>query len=405
MTKNTRRMLHLSWIAIALLVVVYVAAVFTGSSDRSGPSSDRQSQEEWAKITEGGFIVGVDPSKQLEYYKNWAKYPPFSRPLEADQIDLLEPNRGVEPATPVVKEWPEGCPTDPTSKEKCSKPAKMSDVACSLSLDKRATVGTEDQKVFIECHRERDDIREAIPVNIKELTIVNQTTRGRLPPAIHQGDDGQDGDARAKDGIYTAVVRPRKADWGWLLVGVRIIVEGMEHSMTTGWYSTPHTVAEFLKGTNEEMKEGHLQINVPVLIHKAGTYSFHANLKDRRDQTPIASSDWKGHLEKGTQTVPLIFFGKIIHEKGLDGPYQVTQLRGHRINLPIVEGQLAGLMQAGGIPKNIKQNEPEFENLKPGDEFVTRDYLARDFSDHEWTSVEKDDRIRFLEEMVAKGEE
>lgn len=401
MKTRTKRVLHAAWASIALITAAFLVLLYT-DTNRTGNMPEPGS-EEYAKLNEGGFIVDMDPNQQLAFYKEWAKYPPYSRPLSPAQKDLLEPNNAEEPALPVVAEQAEGCPEDPKSRTPCAKPPRLSDISCSLSMDKRLSVGVQDQRLFIECHRTVEDRIERLPLDITQVVVVNQTNKDRLPSPIFQGDDGSNGDAAANDRIYTVVVRPRPKDWGWINVGVNVAVQNHSHTMTTAWFSSPHNVAEFKEGQTDSIKDGHLQVTVPVLIHKAGYYLFQANLLEQGgEQTPIATSDWKGSLEPGLHSIPMIFFGKIINDSEINGPYVMRNLRGHRLNLPVVPGQLSAMMRQGGIPKDIKQNEPEFEYLRPGNEHVTRYYSSRDFSDDEWTSPEKDDRIRFLREMAQK---
>ncbi|MCE9597089.1 MAG: hypothetical protein K8S54_03900 [Spirochaetia bacterium] len=401
MKTKTKRMLHIAWASIAIVTAAFIVVLYT-DTNRKG-AMPKPGTEEYAKLNEGGFIIDMDPNQQLAFYKEWAKYPPYSRPLGLDQTDLLSPNQANEPAIPVVQEQAEGCPTDPKSRTPCSKPPRISDISCSLSMDKRLSVGVEDQKLFVECHRTVEDRLERLPIEITQVVTVNQTTKQRLASPIFQGDDGSNGDAVANDRIYTVVLRPGKQDWGWMNVGVSITVQKLSQALTTAWFSSPRIVAEFKPGMSDFIQEGHLHISVPVVVHKAGYYLFQANLLEQGgDHTPIATSDWKGNLEAGVHLVPMVFFGKIIRDRDVNGPFVMQNLRGHRLNLPVVPGELSALMRTGGIPKNLKQDEPEFEYLPVAAEHVTRYYSAHDFSDQEWTSPEKDDRIRFLREMAQK---
>ncbi len=341
---------------------------------------------EWSQVSPEGLLTNVDPRHQLQFYKEWAKYPPFSRPLTKGQVDLLHPNRAEEARTKVMLE-----------------PGKLSDIACGISLGGRQTVGLTDNQVFLDCVRTEGGRRRRLPITIKEVRVVHRASGRRAAPPVYMGDTGAEGDAKAEDRIYTIVVRPTKKDWGWLVVSVDLKVEELEHTVTTGWFVTPHVVARFRDPIQDSQKDGHLLVTVPIQVLKPGYFQIQANLMEKGgEQRPVAEAAWRGDLEAGLQSVPLTFWGKVIRDADVSGPYVVRNLRGHRNNLAVTPGKLTALMAAGGIPKGAKQTEPEFEYFGVGPEHVTAVYTAASFSGREWEAPEKTERIRFLEETVSR---
>ncbi|MBZ0240319.1 MAG: hypothetical protein K8H77_06615, partial [Cutibacterium acnes] len=148
----------------ALLILLLGLSVFLLSTDdakrtqtQAQPGTEFDNPLEWTKVSPEGVLTHADPRHQLQFYKEWAKYPPFSRPLTKGQIDLLRPNSGEEGRTKVVLE-----------------PGKMSDIACGISLGGRQTVGLADNQVFVECVRTEGARRRRVPITIKEVRIVHR---------------------------------------------------------------------------------------------------------------------------------------------------------------------------------------------------------------------------------------
>lgn len=81
----------------------------------------------------------------------------------------------------------------------------------------------------------------------------------------------------------------------------------------------------------------------------------------------------------------------------MNGSYIVRNIRGYRNNMPISPGLIPTV-----FPKDLKHNEPEFEHMRDAPDHITGSYLASDFSDREWESPMKQERITFLTELAQK---
>lgn len=221
-------------------------------------------------------------------------------------------------------------------------------------------------------------------------------------PPIAAGDDGENGDVTANDGITTIVVRPTAQDWGQMYVEVDAKVGDLEHNQRVGWFSTPHTVAEFAGKPSESIRDGHLVITVPVNVQKKGYYEFQANLQEQGgEQKWIASATWEGDLPAGAAVVEFTFWGKIIREAGADGPYVVREIRGKRHNSPVSPSMVEKSRREGTPIPDVKHTEPIWEFVKPyGEVYETQAYTASQFSGAEWDSDEKRDRLKFLESQI-----
>jgi hypothetical protein len=112
---------------------------------------------------------------------------------------------------------------------------------------------------------------------------------------------------------------------------------------------------------------------------RAGRYSLAANLYGGDGATtPIAYSELASILPAGRSTLEFLFFGKAVRATGLDGPYLVRDLHGfwHENT------------QGSGMP------------IIETAELATQRFRAEDFSDAEWDSEEKRQRIALYQQTL-----
>ncbi|MBL8018931.1 MAG: hypothetical protein JNM27_04620, partial [Leptospirales bacterium] len=222
-----------------------------------------------------------------------------------------------------------------------------------------------------------------------------------LPP-VGYGDKGTDGDEKANDNIYTFLIRPTQQDWGDMFLEVDFEVNGLKHNQRTSWFSTPQIVAEFRDGVQDSIRNGHLVVTVPVTIHKKGYYSFDANLQSQGGSKDfVSSSSVEGDFDVGARTIEFEFWGKVIRDSGVDGPYVVREIRGRRNNSPVTPSMVKKAMEEN---REISGNhtEPLWEYITPGANHITRSYTSDEFSKEEWNSEEKQQRIEFLKKQIEQ---
>jgi hypothetical protein len=113
------------------------------------------------------------------------------------------------------------------------------------------------------------------------------------------------------------------------LLGFRIFVEvGFEapnglgrrvYGMTMMYTDQPHG---HLNGRfTEDVVDGSLIIGAGATIEAPGQWKAIASLYAADGQTAIVFAQNSVHLDAGDRFIPLTFFGKILRDKGLDGPY------------------------------------------------------------------------------------
>lgn len=414
---NSRIKLIIGGIALALLLLVGLILYSLAEPENSNETeeiTEAQIQRDnyMASKTDPTMATGSDrgffaagPSgeeglqMQLEFYEKWAQYPPFSRPLNEGQVDLLDPYQIRLAPVRVISQPAQGCEQTVDGKTRCQKPPKFSEMQCKMYPERSISVGKDEFKVYLECIGKDGKHLDITGITPRVYTMVYQNSFPSLPP-LSYGDNGNNGDETAGDGIYTFVVKPTTNDWGDMFLEVDMNVKGERHNQRTSWFSTPHIVAKFGTNPSDRLANGHLMLDVPVTVYKAGYYSFDANLIGTGEDTgPVASSSWQGKLEKGNQTIPFKFWGKIIRERAVDGPYLVQNIRGRRNNSPVTPDMVQEAMKKN---KSITGNhtEPLFEYLEPAQDYKTQAYLSTDFSQEVWDSEEKQRRINFLKSQM-----
>lgn len=140
-------------------------------------------------------------------------------------------------------------------------------------------------------------------------------------------DDGVGADARAGDGIYTAVHKPSKTAprvrAESLMVRVSAIADGQLETVyaTTGFlFSRPGAM---LTGRYRDgARGGDLVLGAEVRAKLAGRYHLKATIT-AADGTPIGIAQTAQHLEPGDHWLELGFFGLMFHQRGLPGPYRI----------------------------------------------------------------------------------
>jgi hypothetical protein len=300
---------------------------------------------------------------------------------------------------PVLKK-----PCEKDASGKCTTKGELSEIQCRLLPESAISVGKADFRVFLNCLKPGPEQKNS-KLNITETKVYVEKQRrpvGTLQP-VGAGDDGTNGDAVKGDGVYTFLLRPTGNDWGPMYFEVFFEVEGLKHNQRVSWFSTPHVIAEFSGAPRDSLRNGHLIISVPVNVKKPGFFVIQANLQEKEgDQRMVASATWQGELTGGAQVVDLEFFGKVIRDQDINGPYVVRNIRGQRDNSGVTPAVLRKALESGQEVPAQDHKEPLFEYMSPGADHTTQSYNAKDFSDKEWESADKDRRINYLQSLQGQ---
>lgn len=324
-----------------------------------------------------GNLREVATQKAIETraeYLEFAKYPPNSRPADGSQEHLIVWNREIVD---------EQAMTYDDRKRRISVTAKLDRYFAEKGQSLTVTV-----QVW---HGEKDDPQTMIPFELighievyDGDTGTNPLTRSGAGPGYKVVDSfefkrGKDINERVASFIPSQMkeltegpVEARATVW------VQLGEDRKPYSMTFSYVTDPPL--EVLGKADESSASGSLDIDLNVDIKVKGPVLVQATLFDGTGTIPIAVYDDYYRPEKlGKQTIPLHFFGKIISEKGLNGPYLVKSVHGH-------------IKQLDKVPEELW-----WEYHTP---IKTREYRASDFSGSDWQSPEKDAKIKQYDEYV-----
>jgi hypothetical protein len=370
------------WPALALLLVIAGAWLLLGRS-RGGGAAAGGSQAPAARPTEGpggsGASPGADPVAQatspseaklvdvLAQYRKDAVYPPWSRPLDAGSGYKLKWNEALTDDLPFV--------------EKAGQK-----LVYRFGADRHFVTFGQPYTSWIEVS-EAGAPKKRVPVVVKQAWVMTTSgqQQGRTVRLTYH-DDGLDGDAVAGDLRYSNRFVPSEHDELAHAEQVRIMAEveavGETRQMIRDFAYTPRPVLD-VKKLSDAIEDGSLVVTADVEVFEDGLYTFEANLVTGGpgDEVPIAYIDQSQQLAAGKQRVKLVFFGRVIHDKGFAGPYLVRDLRGFRRP---VDGSEANLWWS-------------YE-----DTYLTKAYKLDELSPAEWDAPEKREKIQSMERLIQE---
>ncbi|MDF3819354.1 hypothetical protein P3G55_05565 [Leptospira sp. 96542] len=328
---------------------------------------------------------GATPEFILEKYLEWAEYPPYSRPMSILNHDLAFPF--------IIETSP-----DYILDEKTNEP---NGYVCMFQPKTWSVIGPKDvMYVTLEC---RDKARNRVKVSIDSHQVFKEWEGQRYGVvSASVNDNGTDGDQTRGDNVYTFSWKPMKGDWGQMSLVAEITYgpENLKTKLTSSFFSSPTVPAEFNGVFTDTVQDGSLIVKAVLNVYRKGKYHLEANLKDEKNGEYIAYAVYDGELVSGSNEVSFTFFGKILRDKDLDGPYIATSFRGHRVNLPIDPEWFN--QGAEGLRKieAARTTEPDRELVVPyKDEYKTRFYKVETFSRAAWDSQDKQERIRQIKSL------
>jgi hypothetical protein len=226
-----------------------------------------------------------------------ARYPHSSQPLQADQPDPLLRDREPSHAT---FSGPNG--EDPTL----------------VVFPEQVSFERADPVVLYAYLTDRDTRVAAQRIDGEVVDA-----RGRTVAQLEYNDQALNADRAAGDLVYTARMPTGDGDGpagGAYLVRVRAVdADGDLRAGSTGFlYSRPD--AQLTGRYSDAITGGNLEVQAEVDVQRAGRFHLEATLYTR-DGTPLAWAQNALNLSTGLQRIPLSFFGLIIRERDVDGPY------------------------------------------------------------------------------------
>jgi hypothetical protein len=233
-------------------------------------------------------------------YRRRARYPGSSRPLD-DGPDPLERDRKV---SRITMPGPSG--EDP-----------------ALTVYPLA-IGFEDPEPAVLYAYLADD-----GTRIRARAIHGTIVTGDLQTVggVEYRDDGAGGDAVPDDRIYTAVFLPGPEavpalSRSYMVQVVATTRRGDERRAATSFlYSRPH--AHLTGRYRDAVVNGSLEVGVEVEVAAAGRFHVEATLYGADGSRKVAWAQAARWLEPGQQWMPLQFYGAILRDRDIAGPYLV----------------------------------------------------------------------------------
>jgi hypothetical protein len=313
----------------------------------------------------GGPGAGSPAQQALATYKLWARYPPTSRPI-AEQPDQLRPHVLL----PTVR------PLDPNRPDK-------------------VTLRQEQDRLYLVPGEAAVVTLAAAVAGSPATVVIDKAKLARFegtPPTLSAPiasvifrDDGAPPDAIANDGVLSAAVIPPVATLvgyaGDLRLTVGVRVNGEQGEVSFPFVYTGEPPARFTGAAREAVEDGSLALYVGVEIHRAGRYLIVGRLYDAGDR-PVALLQQNDIVDTTAREVRLLAFGKLLRDAGAVSPFSLRDVQGWR-------------MVEGGYP------DRELLEMWAGP-YKTAAYATEAFSDREWDSPSKRNRLAGLQQ-IANG--
>lgn len=227
--------------------------------------------------------------------------------------------------------------------------------------------------------------KKPLPIRVKRAAV-SVTSGSNVGEAFEVAfhDDGKDGDSEAHDNTLSTRFVP--AEHSELSVAstaridAYIDIDGHPRHLVRDFVFAPRNVLE-VKGMHDQLRDGSLVVTLDCEVLENGVYTFYANLV-ASDDSPIAMTKLSFPLTAGRKNVDLTFFGKVIRDRGIDGPYIVRDIHGMR--------------RAEGDEMDVWWSHPTPHR--------TARYAADDLSDAEWNDPERIERLQNFERVIHEME-
>jgi len=369
--------------AIAGIVLLAASAFALLSADPGQEHSPGRSladpSEEFIESSEHS---SVSVERLIDDYREWAQYPPNSRPLLPEHVDVLDYRKIAAP--------PQRMP------RRDGDSFRDSGFSCQLQPERHSLTEGEEMRVFLSCMKTGQPERQSVRIKEVKLEASAGDKKFRLPQAAFS-DAGDKGDDASGDSVYTMVFRPRASDWADVYVTVNFWIEadqsGFQHSLSTHFFSSPVAPARFTGQFREKLVEGSLVVSVEVNALKPGSYTLEANLM--KGEVPVGYARQDAELPIGKSWVDLLYYGKVIRDREQAGPFELAGLRG-ALSTDVIQPAMLSRSPAEveAFLASIRSEHPNRMLIPYLDSaYKTSAYSLSDFTSREYDSPEKQQRM------------
>jgi hypothetical protein len=311
--------------------------------------------------------LGVERLKQqYEDYKAGSIYPDWSYPLTPDQDFLLSWNAAVTNDLPV----------DDAHR-----------IFFRFDAEKGRVFAGEPYVSWAEAWTLEHGEKKNLPVRFERAVVV-------LTSGPQQGDafelsyrdDGLAPDVQAGDFRYSNRFVPSEhkelATASSARIEAIVEIDGQKRRFLRDFVWAPRKVLEVV-GEHDAIEDGSLVATLDCQVLEDGLYTIYGNLFAADGTTPIATSKRSYPLVAGRQRVELVFFGKVLNDQQVDGPYVLKDIHGLK-----------------------RMGDDEYNNVwwQHAGEYRTHAYASADFSADEWNDPERRERLATFERVIHEME-
>ena len=379
MTPRRQRALSL---VVALVAAVVVFVLLRGRREEAMPPASTQEaaspETVPARPAPGAAAESDGPSapqtvdvarlkEQYEAYKAGSVYPDWSYPMTPDQGFLIEWNKALTSDLPV----------DDDGK-----------IFFRFDAGAARVFAGEAYTSWAEAWTVVNGRRKNLPFHFDKASVV-LTSGPKMGDAFDLvfHDDGVAPDAQAGDfrftNTYVPVEHPELAQASSARIEVYVDIGGMKRRFLRDFTWAPRVVLDVV-GEHDAIEDGSLVATLDCDVHEDGLYTVYGNLFAADGVTPVATSKLNLPLEKGRQKVQLTFFGKVLFDQQVDGPYVLKDIHGMK-----------------------RMGEGEYNNVwwNHAKVYRTHAFTASDFSSDEWNGEERRERLATFERVIAEMEQ
>lgn len=296
-------------------------------------------------------------------YREATKYPLSSRPI-SENSDQIYPNQAVTETHPMR--------------------------LANGRTDAKIQINTSQSRVYMAANENvhfilqaRDANNQTLPLSVTRsvasgLSFGNTRTAAQVAVAL--ADNGQDGDARANDGIASGTFSPAETGLvnfhGTIRIEVNYHVNGQAGAVFFDVIYSPELPANWAGKIREANENGALVFYLPIEVRQAGRYIVNARLDDAKGQ-PFALLSFNEPLTQGRQEIRLIAAGNLLRDQQASFPLSLRDIDGY-------------LLKEDQDPDRLLL--PRIESSA----YKTKTYTLKSFSD---TEPDTEERQRHLKEF------
>ena len=344
-------------------------------------------------------------------YRNYAQYPPESRPLNVWNWDLLHPwltestSIALVPAQTLreVNAFQKSGLSDQEILQNVAMPPALA--MYQFDLNKTILTGTHDE-ISAQLNVTSPDDGAPLQIHVVNAELIGDDYFGS--PSLGSVPFSCVNDSTACTFRWSAPSADRKY-WGALELQVTLTVGGRDDQFVArqAFYSSPMVAGRFTGNFSERLANGSLVIDAGVEVQRRMACFISANLFSVDQELPVQAVERRMIVDPSMKTIPLTFFGKIFRDSAQEGVFRVQDVRAQCENLPYpAEWFMNSLAHRAELQAFRESHQPAMEPTRIYFEYtpasyVTQRYAGSDFSDTEWQSTAKARKLESLQKLAA----